>query len=129
SFDIPVFNRNQGIIAIAKATREQLNLEYQARLHQAQADIAALVADLQLISQTEQILETALPRTRHAEQVMAEGLKTGDITEIAYQSVRADLFNKELRLLVLKQNRAEQMIALQIALGRLWNEAPAHVTK
>lgn len=127
SFDIPVFNRNRGIIAIAHATREQLNLEYKARLHQTQADIAALVADLNLIAQTEQILAKALPRIRHAEQVMSEGLKTGNITEITYLSVLADLFNKELRLLVLKQNRAEQMIALQIALGRLWNEASTHV--
>jgi len=127
SFDIPLFNRNQGIIAIAYATREQLNLEYKARLHQTQADIAALVADLKLISQAEQLLTTALPHTRHAEQVMLEGLKTGNVTEITYQSVRADLFNKELRLLVLKQNKAEQMIALQIALGRLWNEGSRHV--
>lgn len=129
SFDIPVFNRNRGVIAIAYATREQLNLEYKARLHQTQADIAALVADLNLIAQTEQILATALPRLRHAEQVMSEGLKTGSITEITYLSVLADLFNKELRLLALKQNGAEQMIALQIALGRLWNEASAHVNK
>lgn len=123
SFDIPLFNRNQGVIAIAYATREQLNFEYHARLHQTQADIAALVADLKLITNAEYELTKELPNIRKAELVMSQGLKTGSITEITYQSIRADLFNKELKLLVLKQNKAEQMIGLQIALGRLWNEA------
>jgi len=119
SFDIPLFNRNRGNIAIAYATREQLYQEYNARLHQTRADIAALVADLNQIRKAEKILKRELPGVRNTERIMRQGLKKGNITQITYQDVRSSLFNKELKLLMLKQDAAEQMIALQIALGKL----------
>ena len=127
SFDIPLFNRNRGAIAIADATREQLNLEYKARLHQTQADIAALVADLKLIETAELTLTKQLPSIRKAVQIMSQNLQRGNITEVTYQSIQADLLNKELKLILLQQNKAEQTIGLQIALGRIQGKGKTHV--
>ncbi|MDE2459517.1 MAG: TolC family protein, partial [Rhodospirillales bacterium] len=42
TFDLPIFNRNQGGIAAAKATREQLYAEYQAQLDSSVSNIRAL---------------------------------------------------------------------------------------
>ncbi len=46
NFTLPVWNRNQGGIRIAEATREQLKAEYAARVFAARADIAELVETL-----------------------------------------------------------------------------------
>jgi cobalt-zinc-cadmium efflux system outer membrane protein len=119
SFDLPLFNRNRGVIAIAQATRDQLYQEYIARLHQTQTDIAILVTDLNQIRKAKMILALELPSMRKTEQLMHHGLKEGNITLIAYEDMRASLFNKELKLLLLQQDAAEQMIALQIAQGKL----------
>jgi outer membrane protein TolC len=91
-------------------------------LHQTKADIAILVADLNHLRQTERILAQELPGMRKTERIMREGLRNGNITQITYQDIRSTLFNKELKLLMLEQDAAEQMIALQIAIGKSWNE-------
>jgi len=118
NFDIPLFNRNRGAIAIAKATREQLYLEYIARLNQTRSDIAILIADLELVIKEENILKIQLPKMKKTEQLMRKGLDKGNITLIIYESVLTSLLTNELRLLTLKQTIGEQMIALQIAIGR-----------
>lgn len=116
--NLPIFNRNRGVIAIAAATREQLYQEYRARLFQTRADIAALVADLQRIDQEEGLLKRALPKARETELLMRAGLDSGNISLVSYENVRASLFNKEIKLLTLEQDAAEQMINLQLAVGR-----------
>jgi cobalt-zinc-cadmium efflux system outer membrane protein len=118
NFDLPIFNRNRGVISIAKATREQLYQEYIARLHQTRADIATLVADLNLIQQQKSILKKVLPEMIKTEKLMREGMLSGNVTLINYEVVRANLLNKKLKLLLLKQDGSEQTIALQVALGK-----------
>lgn len=118
TFDIPLINRNQGIIAVAKATRNQLYLEYIARLNQTRSDIATLIADLELINQEKTILDAQLPAMRKTEHLMRAGVEMGNITLIAYQSVLISLVTNELRLLSLKQNMTAQQIALRIATGK-----------
>lgn len=119
SLNLPIFNRNRGAIAIAAATREQLYREYHARLHQTRADIAALVADLQRIAEEQQLLKQALPQARETERLMRSGLNSGNVSLVSYEDVRANLFNKEIKLLTLEQDAAEQMINLQLAVGAL----------
>jgi outer membrane protein TolC len=45
NFTLPIFNRGRGQIAIEKATREQLRQEYQGRLDQTDAEVAADLAE------------------------------------------------------------------------------------
>jgi outer membrane protein TolC len=117
-FDIPIINRNRGTIAIAKATREQLYLEYIARLNQTRSDIATLVTELSIINKEEKILRKQLPELKKAERLMRDGVSKGNITLITYESVLTSLLTNQLRLLTLEQTTAEQMIGLQIATGK-----------
>ncbi len=117
-FDIPIINRNRGTIAIAKATREQLYLEYIARLNQTRSDIAILVTELEIINKEEKILRKQLPQMEKAERLMRQGVNNGNITLITYESVLTSLLTNQLRLLTLKQTTTEQMIGLQIAIGK-----------
>lgn len=122
NFTIPIFNRNQGAIKSALAMREQLYKEYTARLFKTRSDIATLVTDLKILEQTETLLKQTIPDLRESVRLMYQGLKKGNITEVAYQGARMGLFDKELNLISIEQQKAEQRIALQIAIGRQWNE-------
>src|SRR5437667_2677582 len=44
--DVPIFDRNQGVIANDRATRQRLRDEYNQRLFEARSDIAAAIADI-----------------------------------------------------------------------------------
>jgi outer membrane protein TolC len=61
SLDVPIFDRNQGRIAIERATREQLFDEYMARLFDARAEIATILSDLQSIEKQIAAAEEAIP--------------------------------------------------------------------
>ncbi|HLW13471.1 MAG TPA: TolC family protein, partial [Casimicrobiaceae bacterium] len=50
NLSLPVFNRNQGNVAIEKATRQRLRDEYQDRLNQAYADVAHMRADSAILA-------------------------------------------------------------------------------
>lgn len=121
SFDLPIVNRNRGTIVIAQATREQLAQEYVARLHQTRAEIASLVADLQTIQHSQKILIHELPNMEKSKQLMYQGLLKGHITQITYEDIRVGLLNKKIKSISLKQDAAEQFIALQIAVGQSWH--------
>ena len=119
TFNLPVFNRNRGVIAVAAATREQLYQEYLARLHQTLADIAALVADLKKIQQEEAILTRGLPDLEKSERLMRVGYHQGDVALANYETVRTSLLNKELKLLMLQQDATDQIIGLQLSCGKI----------
>jgi outer membrane protein TolC len=48
TISLPIFDRNQGNIAVEHATREQLRQEYQARLDTADGEAKRLISELQL---------------------------------------------------------------------------------
>ncbi|MGF6936754.1 cobalt-zinc-cadmium efflux system outer membrane protein [Paraburkholderia sp. UCT70] len=120
SMTLPVFNGNRGTIAVARATREQLYVEYLARLYKTRADIAALVADLERIDREMVPLQNQLPELQRAEQRMRGGVDSGDVTLINYETVRASLLDKRLKLSSLEQAASEERIALQLATGAPW---------
>ncbi|MCL5965901.1 MAG: TolC family protein [Deltaproteobacteria bacterium] len=119
--DLPLWNRNRGGIAVARATRERLYAEYVSRLHSARADIAGLSADLERIGRQRAVLARELPELERAEQTMRDAVANGDVTLLAYEAVRAALLDKRLALLSLEQAAAEQQVALQLAVGAPWN--------
>src|SRR5207247_1081459 len=44
--DVPIFDRNQGVIATERATRQRLRDEYNQRAFEARCDLAAAIADI-----------------------------------------------------------------------------------
>lgn len=117
---LPLFDRNRGAIAVARATREQMYREYVARLHKVRADIATLAADLDRVGRERAVLARELPDLKKAEERMRGGVAGGDVTLLAYESVRAAFLDKRLALLGLDQAAAEQRVALQLAVGAPW---------
>lgn len=122
SLDIPLWNRNRGVIAESEATRAQLHAAYTARLFQTRADITALVADLHRLRQEITPLEQQVPQLQRAEQRLRGAAAEHNVTLIDYEAVRSQALAKSLQLLALKQAYAEQQAALEMAVGLPWQQ-------
>jgi outer membrane protein TolC len=81
SVALPLFNRNQGNIAIEKATRESLHDEYSQRLKDASAAVQATMTELEM-------LDTQLRNAEKAEQALE---RSQQATRRAYGRGDADL--------------------------------------
>ncbi len=117
TIDLPVFNRNQGRIAIEKATRQKLFDEYVSRLFTARADVARLLADMASLSRQIKTTEQSIPILTNLVQTYHNALLEGNADVISYYSARDELITRQLDLLKLKRNLADQRIALEIAAG------------
>lgn len=103
AFALPVFNSGRGEVRIQGATREQLRAEYQARLDQTQAEVAAAEGELAGALALRQTLRAELPRLEALAAPARAALDRHDLDSQAYltlaQSVlskRADLADREL---------------------------------
>jgi outer membrane protein TolC len=117
SVSLPVFDQNQGAIAVASATREQLLSEYQNRLFQTKADIAELCSTLRALTQQIETVQHFLPTLDdlvHAYQVARE---QGQIDNASYYAALNNATDKRVELLTLQLRFVEARIALEIATG------------
>jgi len=117
NLSLPIFNRNQGNVAIEKATRQRLRDEYQDRLNQAYADVAHMRADSAILARQLQQTESALPdvdlAARHASQAYSEhNLALG-----AYTDAQSAALTKRIDVATLRESLAEQRVGLQALLG------------
>ncbi len=118
--DLPLFNRNRGAIAIEKASRERLYLEYVNRLFRTRADIASLVTGLARIGQERSAISDELFRLGRVADNLAVALRKNDVTMADYSAAHAALLDQKMRLLVLDQAEAEMVVALDMAVGASW---------
>src|SRR5258706_861747 len=116
--ELPVFDRRQGVIATAKATRQQLFDDYVARVAEARAQVQQILEDLavvrtQLDGATESLADL---------QLLANGYEkmyaSGDADVITYRDARAALGVRRIEQSKLKQDLLELGVGLEIATGR-----------
>jgi len=116
--DIPLFDRNQGQIAIEKATRQKLFDEYIERVFTARADIARALGDIdssnRVIADADQAIVSLEKVVSTAEKTMRE--QNTDV--LSYYSARTSLVQKRIEALKLRQELVQNWIALEIASGR-----------
>lgn len=122
TFDLPIFNRNRGAIAIATATREGLYLDYISRLHDIQSEIFTIYKEATWAMNQEKSINSSLPSMRDTNALLKNELLNSNITLPKYLIYYATVLDKELKLLLLQQDIAEQRIAMQMVLGKYLNE-------
>jgi len=114
---LPLFDRNQGTIAVAKATRRQLHDEYQARLNSTYAEVAALTEQIQLTEEQQSAVQMALPEQEKVARRAGEALDIGEMEYAQFIGLQTALFEKRLEAQALEQSLLEQRTMLLTLLG------------
>lgn len=118
-FTLPLWNRNRGGIAVEKATRQALKAEYDARLFQTRADIAAAVAGIVLARSQRDTALRDLPAAEKYADASRAAANRGDLARSAADTAGQALRDKRILLAQSRQAIAEQMIALELLTGTL----------
>jgi outer membrane protein TolC len=116
--DVPIFDRNQGVIATERATRQQLLDEYQQRGFEARSDIATAIADVRWLNRQIAAADEAIPlleKVVNSAQIAVEQ-RTADV--LSYYTARSNLLQKRVQLIKLQEQLLEAHTALEIASGR-----------
>ena len=118
-FTLPLWNRNRGGIALERATRAALKAEYEGRLFQTRAEIAAALAGIELArEQRDEVLVTLPPLRRFAEAT-ARAAERGDLALATAQAAEQSLLDQQILLAQSEELIAEQLVALELLTGIL----------
>jgi len=118
-FTLPLWNRNRGGIAIERATREALKTEYEARLFQTRAEIAAAISGIEVARRQRDTVRRDLPSAQTFASASRRAADRGDIALSTAESAEQSLRDKQVLLAQSEQAIAEQMIALELLTGTL----------
>ncbi len=116
--EFPIFDRNQGNIALERATRKRLFDEYAARVFEARSEVARLHAGL---SSLEKRIEREKALIRGLEERRGDyglAMKGGALDAIDYYGFLAALEERRLRLIDMEEEAAVEAVALETASGR-----------
>lgn len=115
--ELPIFNHNQGIIAIERATRRQLFDEYVSRVFTARSQISMILENM--ASLQEQIHSTLITvdTLKELNHSYYQALLKGNADVVTYYNSVNNLISNQINLLKLKQLYVDQYIALEIAYG------------
>ncbi len=117
SLGLPIFDRNQGGVAIERATRVQLHEEYTARLTAAVGDVRARLSEIDATQRQLQQVRADLPIAEQRAARAEAALSTHDIDQRTY----VDLVNARLlraaQIVSLEQILLEQQVAIATVVG------------
>lgn len=114
---VPIFDRNQGNIAIAKATRAQLHADYAARLAAATGEVAAMLSEIEQETRQLQVAKGYLPQAEAAAQHAKTAFGANNLDERSYVDLLDNLFAKQEEIMSLELALLERQIAIQTLVG------------
>lgn len=121
---LPLWNRNRGGIAIERATRSALQAEYQARLFQTRAEIAAAVAGLALARRQRDQALADLPGLERFAAASRRAADRGDLSIAMAETAEQALRDRQVQIAQSERSIREQTIALELLTGaprRMWS--------
>jgi len=116
--DVPIFDRNQGVIAAERATRQRLLDEYRQRVFEARSDIATAIADIRSLSRQIAAAEEAVPLLEKVVDSAQTAVEQRSVDVLSYYTARSNLLQKRIQLIKLQEQLLEARTALEIASGR-----------
>lgn len=118
ALSLPIFDQNQGVIALATATRQSLYDEYHNRDFQTKADIAELLVTITAINAEIKTAHSALENLHTLLSAYETAEAQGQIDRVAYYAAWNNVTDKQVELLTLQLHLQEARIALETATGR-----------
>lgn len=117
SLTLPLFNRNRGNIALAKATRKKLHVEYTLRLTQAQDQVEQILQDQKLLVQQRAQLEHAATSASATVRRVQAVAVSGDASGLVLARLQTNAWDRQLDLLTIDETMLEQQAMLGTLLG------------
>ncbi len=117
SFNLPLFDRGRGDIALQRATREQLRAEYQARLDAAYGQLRASVTELRAAQAQLAQARADLPGVAAAAAKAQAAFGQGALDELGYVDLIAARLTKAQEIVTLEQAVLEQEVAILTLTG------------
>jgi outer membrane protein TolC len=117
SISLPIFDRNQGNIAIEQATREQLREEYQARLDAAYGETKRLISEMRLAEDQYRSSVESVRRLHDAVSTAEPAFRAGNLDERTFVDLRTSLLAREIATAKLEQSILQQRVGLQTLIG------------
>ena len=117
STDLPIFNRNQGNIAIERATRQKLLDEYTNRVFQTRNDIAKLLVTIHWLNDQVATAQAGKPILQKLVVTLREALRQGQATVVLYYSALINLTAKQIQILTYQQQLIDTLITLELETG------------
>ena len=116
--EVPIFDRNQGVIATERATRQRLRDEYNQRVFEARSDIAVAIADVGALDRQVAAAQEALPVLERLVDSAQKAREQGNVDVLSYYTARNNLLQKRIQLIRLQEQLLEANSALEISSGR-----------
>ncbi len=117
SLELPVFDHDQGVIAVERATRHQLHDEYAARLAATVGRVGAMLTDYDLLQRQLDRVRADLAGVDASAARARAALASGDIDERSAIDLIAARLAKQGQIIGLEQSLAESRVAIGTLLG------------
>ena len=117
SADLPIFNRNQGNIAIERATRQKLLDEYTNRVFQTRNDIAKLLVTIYWLNDQVATAQAGKPILQKLVVTLREALRQGQATVVLYYNALINLTAQQIQILTYQQQLIDTLITLELETG------------
>ncbi|HLZ78687.1 MAG TPA: TolC family protein [Sphingomonas sp.] len=114
---VPIFDRNQGHIAVARATRVQLHAEYTARLAAVTGEVGAMLGERAALTRQLAIVRGDLPKAKAAADRAAQAFNQSALDERSYVDLITAYFAKEQEIMTLETALADQEVAIDTLMG------------
>lgn len=114
---LPIFDRNQGNVAITNATRLQLNADYSARLASAVGQVGATLREMDQLQSQLAVVRRDLPAARLAAQRAVTAFGASNLDERSYVDLVTNRYAKEREIMMLELGVLDRQVALQTLLG------------
>jgi outer membrane protein TolC len=117
TMDLPIFNHNQGNIAIEKATRQKLHAEYTSRLTADVAEIRGLLADQLLLRSQLTGAQSSAAEADRAAQAAESVYAAALIDARTYVDLVSAALSRKQEVVTIEQGLLEQQVALATLTG------------
>jgi outer membrane protein TolC len=117
TMDLPIFDRNQGNIAIERATRQKLYDEFTTRLASSKGEVKSMLADLALIVRQIANVRKEVGDLRQAAAEAERAYLASNLDERGYVDLIVSALTKAQELVALEQLRLEQQVAIATLIG------------
>lgn len=117
SFDLPVFDRNQGQVAQARATRLQLHEQYAARLDAADGAAQGLVSQIKRLTSDVQEAESAAGAAEAQSKSAQQAYAQDTLDQRSLADFQTTALQRRIEAMALERSLGEARITLTVDLG------------